>query len=207
MAKLDRIAKKQDREPSIIKEFTVRSVKEKFGKESPKTIFSFQFFDRTEHCFNLGGAHVVCDNWFVSLLDTVKELSEITWVEARQKGHYNIHPHDWEKANFKYKIFDDDTLNQLDCCQFSLGQGKGRVHGFKIDNVFYIYWLDPNHNMYDMDGHEPHHAYKYKPLPNCLDVLMHDNISLARDNKRQEIEIEQWVAELEKHEGSKSKNA
>ncbi|HKP74096.1 MAG TPA: hypothetical protein VJT67_01075 [Longimicrobiaceae bacterium] len=32
--------------------------------------------------------------------------------------------------------------------QFQLSQGTGRVHGFFIDVVFHIVWLDPHHRLY-----------------------------------------------------------
>lgn len=33
--------------------------------------------------------------------------------------------------------------------QFALSANEhGRVHGFLADNVFYVRWLDPDHNLY-----------------------------------------------------------
>jgi hypothetical protein len=33
--------------------------------------------------------------------------------------------------------------------QFSLSANEhGRVHGFLVENVFFIRWLDPDHNLY-----------------------------------------------------------
>ncbi|MBM7624797.1 hypothetical protein [Sporohalobacter salinus] len=41
---------------------------------------------------------------------------------------------------------DDGVLNES--WQFSISRNKhGRVHGFIIDNIFYIVWLDPEHNL------------------------------------------------------------
>jgi len=37
--------------------------------------------------------------------------------------------------------------------QFSLSSNEhGRVHGFLIDEVFYIVWLDPDHQLYPAKG-------------------------------------------------------
>jgi hypothetical protein len=162
---------------------SVNNIRESLGKNSSKLVFSFEFFDRTEYCFSLGGVTSVCDNWFVSLLDTIKELSSKTWVEAASESHYNIHDHDWGKTNFKFN-FDFDTLYQLDCYQFALSAGKGRVHGFKIDNIFYVYWLDPNHKMYDVSGYPPHMTYKFNPMPSCMELMEKRLVDLLKENGR-----------------------
>lgn len=184
------------------KKFDVENVRSVLGHNSPNTIFSFEFFDRTEECFNLGGARSVCDSWFVSLLETIKELSGMSWSDASQKTHYSIHQHEWDKVNFKYKLFDDETLEQLDCYQFGLSAGKGRVHGFKIDNVFYVYWLDPNHNMYDVEGYPSYMAYKFKPLPSCMEVMDQKLLELQKDNENLRRENKELWDEIIKKEES-----
>lgn len=74
--------KSKTSDPSLSrpKEFTVKNIQEILGRDSNKVMFSFEFFDRSEHCFSLGGVAKVCDNWFVSLLAVLKDLSGRTWV-------------------------------------------------------------------------------------------------------------------------------
>lgn len=94
----------------------------------------------------------------------------------------------------------------MDCCQFALSKGKGRVHGFKIDNVFYVYWLDPNHNMYDVEGYEPHTAYKHKPLPDCLEQMNFRNLQLMEENRSLQKENKELWIMLDKKDRTEAVN-
>lgn len=40
-------------------------------------------------------------------------------------------------------------LRNLPAFQFEISANEhGRVHGFLLDRIFYIVWLDPHHNLY-----------------------------------------------------------
>ena len=69
-----------------------------------------------------------------------------------------------EKTNLK-KI-PDISLNteiQYEWYQFRISKSKGRVIGIKIDNVFYIVYLDPFHNLINSEGYG---KQKKQPPPN-----------------------------------------
>ena len=53
-----------------------------------KLQFSFRFFDRQHEAFNLGEVKKVCDNWFLCLLDALKEVSNLN---RNQSSLYSIH--------------------------------------------------------------------------------------------------------------------
>ncbi len=58
----------------------------------------------------------------------------IKWRETTEPHGFRI-PNEKELVTIPY--------------QFSLSTNEhGRVHGFFIEDVFYIVWLDPNHNLY-----------------------------------------------------------
>lgn len=87
----------------------------------------------------------MCEHWFVELLDAFKEASSRNWIELKTKDRH-AYKHDWNSTNFTFE-FDVDTIDQYEGGQFSLNKSRGRVHGFIVGNVFYVYWLDPHHNM------------------------------------------------------------
>lgn len=103
-------------------------------------LFSFRFLDRFHKAFNLGDTE---RPWFMTLLDVLKDVSGLTRhrLAVELKDHYRYHPHNWEKARFKYDL-DEELLTQVECVQFFLTKGNGRVHGFIVGNRFYVVWLD-----------------------------------------------------------------
>lgn len=76
----------------------------------------------------------------------------MTVMEFRQQAPrrgLRVHGHDWKKATAKFGFPDSFfEQHQDDCLQFSISKANGRVHGFLIENVFYVVWLDPDHNLY-----------------------------------------------------------
>lgn len=128
--------------------FTLRDVDELNRRGSEALSFTFEDFDRNHEYFNL--SHIGAE-WYVLLLDKLKELSGYTWSHILHTSHYNAHPHDWNKTTAQ---FTKEKYEQFDGVQFSLGQGFGRVHGYVIGNLFYIVWLDKHHNLYDVEGYE-----------------------------------------------------
>lgn len=142
-----------------------------------KLTFSFKFFDRHHEVFNLGKTKV---SWFISLLDAMKEVSDLTrnQLVVEQRNHYQCHPHKWDELDYKFN-FSDEFLCQVECLQFRLSTGGGRVHGFIIGNRFYIVWLDPHHNLYASNKHG---GRKFYGAPwNSYDELKHEHEQLRND--------------------------
>lgn len=64
-----------------------------------------------------------------------------------------IHRIDWGDNRIRENGFtslDSNLFEQIkyDCWQLRINNETFRVHGFFIENVFYIVWLDPLHNLY-----------------------------------------------------------
>jgi hypothetical protein len=59
------------------------------------------------------------------------------------------HPIDWDDTTEECFGFPKEEEIVSIPYQFSLSSNEhGRVHGFFINEIFYIVWLDPDHNLY-----------------------------------------------------------
>ncbi len=122
--------------------------------ENEPIVFSFNFF-QPEHlrC----NAQQRDGHYFRALLDRLKVVGQLkvkqfrTMHAARNPQALRIHPIDWNHPKIIQSGFGIPHRQDLDqqAWQFSLSKHQnGRVHGFLIDTVFHIVWLDPDHNLY-----------------------------------------------------------
>lgn len=135
----------------------LKTINEQNRLEEQNINVSFQFFDRTNEMFNLGSAE---KEWYLSFLDTIQLLSQITKKElfGIYRERFKPHPYQREKVNFK----DDLLLDpQTEAYQLRISKGNGRIHGLFIENTYYIRFLDNNHNMYDSEGYGGVQYYDY----------------------------------------------
>ena len=143
-------------------------------------IFTFVDLDREHPYFNLSK---VGPGWFILLLDTLQKLSNMSWSSILSDDAYDAHPHDWNKTTTQFK---KEKYEQFEGVQFQLKKNTGRVHGYVIGNLFYVVWLDPYHNLYDMDGFPPVKSkikmYK-NPGKSCLQIYNEDIEYLAKENQ------------------------
>lgn len=189
--------KSKDSNIKKIRSFQVDQTKMK-ERTNENLVFSFEIFDRTHEAFNLGKIDY---NWFISLIDVLNDMSTMPWkkVLLERRSIYDPHTHNWSKTNYKFN-FDEETLNQNDGWQFRLNKSKGRVHGFLVGNVFYIYWLDPHHNMNDSEGYPGVEIYKpslseYEILEQCN--IQHEQ-TISELNERLKDAEELYYTEAEK---------
>lgn len=127
--------------------------------QSKKILFSYEFLDLTnkKYSFEPFESKIVTQfyNEYLKKLQEYsqkdnfkKSLSDGTW---RKKNH--IHPIDWSDSQIRessFKLSDSNLMEQIkgDCWQLGINNQGFRIHGFFIENVFYIVWLDPMHNLY-----------------------------------------------------------
>lgn len=123
--------------------------------------FSFACFDREHELFNLGDnsnqCGVVRGNWFLDLIDCLKNVCNCNIYELKTSTH-DLHPVDWESTN----VTPPKNYEQLDFKQFRINKSKGRVIGFCLDNIFYVMWFDPHHNLTNSEGYGTA-TYHYRP--------------------------------------------
>jgi hypothetical protein len=107
--------------------------------------FSFSLLDLQHEMFNCGETHRVKDGWFAHLLNNLSQISNLNFKEfLQQRQHYDLHPIDWDSTACRPHI---EGYEQYEFMQFRLSSSTGRVHGYFIENTFYILWLDPHHNL------------------------------------------------------------
>jgi hypothetical protein len=115
----------------------------------PKGVsFSFKFFDDAHDKF--------CSNdrepyYWKTLLERLKDLSGLTALDmmTNRSSALRCHSIDWTNTSeSRFGIPNEQQLVETPY-QFSLSSNAhGRVHGFFLDEVFYIVWLDPEHLLY-----------------------------------------------------------
>ncbi|NMG11911.1 hypothetical protein DP117_35700 [Brasilonema sp. UFV-L1] len=68
---------------------------------------------------------------------------------SNRSSALRCHPIDWIDTTESCFGFPGEEQLVDTPYQFSISSNKhGRVHGFFIEEVFYIVWLDPNHKLY-----------------------------------------------------------
>lgn len=111
--------------------------------------FSFKYYEKNHDKF-------VVDNkqteYWLTLLERLRSLSSWSVQELliNRSSSIRFHPIKWEDTSEKkeFRLPDEEQLVDIPY-QFSLSSNQhGRVHGFFIDQVFYIVWLDPDHLLY-----------------------------------------------------------
>lgn len=126
------------------------------GNEDDKVSFSFRYFRQIAN-FGITGKN---DVWMSGLLEQLHLLSEKNADELlsdkNTKTVLRMHPLSLETGKTALKSCDFDHIPKKyrptaeDCpvMQFQISKANGRVIGFFNENhsVFYIVFLDPNHN-------------------------------------------------------------
>lgn len=111
--------------------------------------FSYKYLETKNPKF---GYQEKNNNYFNALIDRLRSLSMLTPTELRRNAGRGLRCHtvnwmDTTEACFGIPQEDEivDTAWEL---QLS-GNEYGRMFGFFIQSVFYIRWLDPDHNLYE----------------------------------------------------------
>lgn len=118
-------------------------------------VFSFQYFSQIE----LFGANGAPSNWFVSLIERLKDLSSIDkdvfLKNVATKDAFRYHAIDWGSKNVPIKRKDLNWINkdileneeEFPMFQFHISKALGRVVGYWDLGIFYIVLLDRLHNI------------------------------------------------------------
>jgi len=141
------------------------------GKAAGDKLWTFSFrFWRQLSFFGLDKSDA---NWFVSLLEKLKDLCceriEAFMADGAKKHTWRYHDISWTQKNIPIQRVDLTWLHkdyleneaEYPLVQFQISQALGRVVGFwdEID-VFNIVLLDPLHNM------QPSGRFDYRVTPN-----------------------------------------
>lgn len=166
--------------------------------EKKKVLFSFESLERNEY-FNLDGT---CVRWSSDLFDAMQEASKITMKDIHagkysgKTSPFRIHRH--EDAKPPCSISDNIQLDDL--WQIRISLSKGGIHGLFVDNIFYVIWLDPQHNLYPDKNHGG--LVKIDPPSTCCKERDKE-ISILKeqlDEAREEIAfLNEYIQESEKN--------
>lgn len=114
--------------------------------------FSFRYLVRDSEKFGFLERNPA---YFMALLERVQEVSKMTLHDFVTGTNRTLRNH---RIEFGDSRVSEDSFNipgdknkEFDATawQFSLSANEhGRVHGFFIDNTFYVVWFDPEHRLY-----------------------------------------------------------
>ena len=114
--------------------------------------FSFKYYEDGHNKFSCNEKSAT---YWLTLIDRLKALSGLSNREilANRSSSLRCHPIKWEDTSENgFGLPNEEQLVDTPY-QFSLSSNEhGRVHGFLIDEVFYIVWLDPDHLLYPAKG-------------------------------------------------------
>jgi hypothetical protein len=110
--------------------------------------FSYKYFQHNHSDFTIANQDV---KYLMAFLERLKDLSTLGSLEIKQdrSSALRCHPIDWTGTSQScFGIADEDQLVEKPY-QFSISSNRhGRVHGFFIEEIFYVVWLDPDHKLY-----------------------------------------------------------
>ncbi len=164
--------------------------------EDKKVLFSFEILERNDY-FNLDGT---CVNWSSDLFEALKKVSKITMKEIHAGNYsgksspFRIHRHD----NAKPPCNVTGNISLEDLWQIRISLNKGGIHGLFIDNVFYVLWLDPQHNLYPNENRGG--VVKITPPSTCCkerDAQIKDLYKQLEEYKENERFLNEYIAEID----------
>lgn len=110
-------------------------------------VFCFRYLDTGNEKFCFSGRD---SSYLVTLLDRLKHACALSITEMMQQTPWRCHFIDFSQTS-EPKGFSSipEHLREQRPIQFQLtSNAYGRVHGFMIDNIFHVVWLDPEHRLY-----------------------------------------------------------
>ncbi len=171
----------------------IPNVQPGIGSEE-KILFSFAAIERDKY-FNLDGT---CQNWASDLFEAMKKASTIPIKDVYSKIYsgknstFRIHPH----IEVTKPCSRPHNAALEDMWQIRISTSKGGIHGVFVENVFYVIWFDPLHNLYPDENHGG--LRRVTPPSTCckdrdaeLDRLRNENKKLTEDLKAAEELLEE----------------
>ena len=126
--------------------YTKPIVKQEKPKER-EIVFSLKKLDINDY-FNID---CTCPNWSSDLMRMMQSISQLKLSDFKTNtglrgSKYRIHNH--KNANPPVSLPNKVDVKLDDMLQIRIEKNKGGIHGYLVENTFYVVWLDPLHNMY-----------------------------------------------------------
>ncbi len=125
-------------------------IKKTIVDENLPVYFNLKNLRNTEKKFDYTSLE---SQYFIKFIERLKNIGSMSRKELinHWDGAVKCHRIEFNEPLPKIteKSFGCGSENDENAFQFSISKNKwGRVHGYFIDNIFYIVWLDPNHELY-----------------------------------------------------------
>lgn len=150
--------------------------------------FSFELLERNRY-FNLDGT---CINWTNDLFYMMKQVSniEIKRIFSSEFTGKNstLRVHNHKGVTPPCALPSNVDLEEF--WQLRISKNKGGIHGIFVKNIFYIIWIDPQHNMYPNDKYGG--LKEIKPPGTCCKERDVEVNKLKEENERLKRERDEW---------------
>lgn len=113
---------------------------------APKVVFSFKDIDKNQIPPGQSFEDWAKNGLLHYLLEKLEYISQKTMAEAIQEGYIKVYDQFPPRSDFRHPVYIAPDVKWAVIMNIK-GQ-KGRVAGHIINNVFYIVFLDMNHNFY-----------------------------------------------------------
>lgn len=132
------------------------------SKGNRQFVISYKYLclDNKKYSFDELTDNRIAKQHFIDFYEKVIEYSQLEDFKKKissdkaysKKNH--IHPINWKDPQIRENSFsclDSNLMEQIkeDCWQLGINNQGFRMHGFFIENIYYVVWLDPLHNLYD----------------------------------------------------------
>jgi len=111
--------------------------------------FSFKHLSLNNKRFSIQGKN---HDYFGKVLERLKNISSLKASElfSNRSPSLRAHPIDWSKTTEKHGFAHlNSQLKQIPAYQFQISSNEhGRIHGFILENIFFVIWFDPEHKLY-----------------------------------------------------------
>jgi hypothetical protein len=143
------VSSKKPKKSDLRRQPSLSNIKRQDVKIPEGISFSFRYYQDDKDKFSISKRDA---KYLSSLLGRLRDLSQLKADEviSNQSKSLRCHRIDWQDTTELqgFGIPNEDQLVSTPY-QFQIFANQyGRVHGFFSENVFYIVWLDPDHNLY-----------------------------------------------------------
>jgi len=119
-------------------------------RENEEVIFSFKYLDLFSNPkFGVAGCG---ESYLEKILLRLKDVSSIRYDDFVSSRSSSLRAHEitWSDTTEPNGFTCLNAyLREQTAFQFEISANEyGRVHGFLLDQIFYIVWLDPHHRLY-----------------------------------------------------------
>jgi hypothetical protein len=140
---------KKPKKAELRRQQSSSNIKRQDAKIPEGVSFSFRYYQDDIEKFSIAKRDA---RYLASLLRRLRDLSQLNAKEMinNQSKSLRCHKIDWQDTTEPngFGIVNEDQLVNTPY-QFQISANEyGRVHGFFSENIFYIIWLDPEHNLY-----------------------------------------------------------